>query len=148
MRATLLCLALAATASAQEPLYVSPDPQSTQPRWAQAFDGLVYFLAESPPASGDVQGTWRTDGTVDGTEFVSPVNWLGRSAVVDGTLYFVGLDAPNNGGTGPQNLYRLDGGPRLRPCEMSAAWVAEVVLDLRVTERERASSPPAGAASP
>ena len=55
------------------------------------------------------------------------------------------LDAP---GYVSLNLYRLETGPRLRPCEMSAAWVAEVVLDLRVTERERASSPPAGAASP
>ena len=30
------------------------------------------------------------------------------------------------------NLYRLDGGPRLRPCEMAAEKVAAFVLDLEV----------------
>ncbi|KIT17100.1 hypothetical protein [Jannaschia aquimarina] len=30
------------------------------------------------------------------------------------------------------NLYRLDGGPRLRPCEMPAAKVTAFVMDLAV----------------
>ena len=42
------------------------------------------------------------------------------------------LDAP---GYVSLNLYRLENGPRLRPCEMSPAWVAEVVLGMEVDDR-------------
>ena len=78
MRLALATLLLACAAQAQEPLFVTPDPQSTQPRFFSAFDGHVYFLADAVPDPSQLQGTWRTDGTAAGTEYLFGLNWLGR----------------------------------------------------------------------
>ena len=121
----LLLLALAGAAHAQEPLFVTPDPRSQSLAFIESVGDRVYFLADAVPDPTQIVGTWRTDGTTAGTEYVSGLNWVGQSTTApDGTAYFVGLDSPENGGTGPRDVYRLDAAGPVRLTSFSGSGFA------------------------
>ena len=107
-------LALAASAHAQVPLSATPDPQSSIPLFLSEFDGEVYALGDAAPDPQEVQGTWRTDGTPEGTDYLFGLNWRGGAVTLDGALYFMGVDSPEDGAAGPTDLYRLDGETAVR----------------------------------
>ena len=64
-----------------------PGPDSSQPLWLTEFDGFMYFTVQLTNISSQRQ-LWRSDGTEDGTEFVSPLNARELTPTPDG-LYFV-----------------------------------------------------------
>lgn len=117
-------LALAASAHAQVPLSATPDPQSSAPLFLSEFDGEVYALGDAAPDPDEVQGTWRTDGTPEGTDYLFGLNWRGGAVTLDGALYFIGVDSPENGGAGPTDLYRLDGETPVRLTDFPSGSLA------------------------
>lgn len=95
------------TIGTQPATVVSPGASFSNISPTIIFNNKLYFTATYKPAtSGSTQdGLWESDGTVNGTKYITQIFWDGNVAIMNNKMFFSGRENSNTG----DELYCSDG---------------------------------------